>query len=119
MTLAWRLYNNIVEFESLKLTQVNNPESCKLGVWMSNMKDPFFTEAECFKKLEEMHHRFHDKCVECFLAKQDYNALLAMDKFANTMDALRDFEDAMNSVHEYLRSNGITEETDVWEFRGF
>ncbi len=119
ITVAWRLYNNIVEFESLKITQVNNPDSCKLGVWISNMKDPLFTEAESFKRLNEAHHRFHEVCTECFLAKQNYDIVLAQDKFANTMDALDEFIAAMNDLHEYLRSNGITEETDVWKFRGY
>ncbi len=119
ITLAWRLYNNIVEFESLKISQVNNPESCKLGVWISNMKDPFFTEAESFRKVDEMHRKFHDRCIECFLAKQNYDTLRAMDEFANTMDALEDFLGAMGELHEYLHTKGITEETDVWKFRGY
>ena len=118
ITLAWRLYNNIVEFESLRLSQVNDPGNCKLGVWIANMKDPFFTEAESFKKLDEMHRKFHDQCIECFMAKQNYNTVMAMDKFANAMDALDDFLGAMNDLHTYLRSQGVTDETDVWKFRG-
>ena len=29
--LMWRVYNNAVGFESLKVTQLNNPDGCKLG----------------------------------------------------------------------------------------
>ena len=28
--LMWRVYNNAVGFESLKVTQLNNPDGCKL-----------------------------------------------------------------------------------------
>ncbi len=119
ITVAWRLYNNIVEFENLKLSQVNNPDSCKLGLWISNMTDPLFTEAESFKKVDEMHHRFHERCIETFLAKQDFDSLQALDKFANAMDALEDFLNAMNELHNYLRSKNITEETDLWQFRSY
>ncbi|MCR4617875.1 MAG: CZB domain-containing protein [Lachnospiraceae bacterium] len=117
ITVAWRLYNNIVEFESLKLTHVNNPDSCKLGLWIANMKDPLFTEAESFKMVAEMHREFHARCVECFLAKQDFDVVRAMDEFANAMDALGNFLGAMDELHEYLRSKGITEETDVRKYR--
>ena len=117
ITLAWRLYNNIVEFESLKITQVNNPESCKLGVWINNIDDPVLKETESFKRLVDAHNKLHDECIECFLAKQNYNTIAAMDKFANVMDALKVFQAAMEELHNYLRSNGITEETDIWQFR--
>ena len=117
VTLAWRLYNNIVEFESLKITQVNNPESCKLGLWINNMTDPLLAGTECFKRLVDAHNKLHEECIECFLAKQNYDTIAAMDRFANVMDALKVFQQAMDEIHDYLRSKGVTEETDVLQFR--
>ncbi len=117
ITLAWRLYNNIVEFESLKITQVNNPECCKLGVWINNMTGPVLAETESFKRLVAAHNKLHAECIDCFLAKQNYDTIAAMDKFANVMDALKAFQNAMEELHDYLRSNGITDETDIWQFK--
>ena len=35
--LMWRVYNNAMDFERLKVTQLNNPESCKLGKWIASL----------------------------------------------------------------------------------
>ena len=118
VTLAWRLYNNIVEFESLRLTQVNNPSSCKFGIWSTTMEDPVFLESEAFNKAVQAHTEFHEHCVECYNAKQDYDIPLAFKKFDEVMASLKDFLAAMEELHEYLRSIGNTDETDVWKFRG-
>lgn len=117
ITLAWRLYNNIVEFESLRATQVNNPNTCKFGIWVANMEDEFFLGAESFQKSARAHENLHKACVECFEAKQAYDTRLAMEKFNDVMDRLGDFRTALEELHEYLRANGITAETDVWKFR--
>ena len=117
ITLAWRLYNNIVEFESLRVTQVNNPQSCKFGIWLNNMTDPFFVNCESFQKAKSAHEAFHAVCLECFEAKQAYDTRLAMEKFDAVLEKLEDLKAAMEELHDYLRDNGIIEETDVWKFR--
>lgn len=118
VTLAWRLYNNIVEFESLRLTQVNNTQSCKMGLWLASVDDPRIAEAESFHRLAMAHENLHTACVECFVAKQKFNMVMALDSFGEVMDCLKEFQDAMTELHTYLRSIGITDETDVWKFRG-
>lgn len=116
ITLTWRLYNNIVEFESLKLSQVNNPNTCKFGVWAAGEEDLRITESEEFAKAVEAHRVLHEKSVECFEAKQNYDISLALAKFGEAMIALTSFRNAMEDLHVYLRTIGITEETDVWKF---
>ena len=119
VTLGWRLYNNLVEFESLRVTQVNNPKGCKLGLWLeANKNDPLYVHADAFGKLYKAHELFHEKCVACYEAKQNFDRALALEKFGEIMDALALFQEAMAQMHEYLRSVGITDETDVWKFRG-
>lgn len=118
VTLAWRLYNNIMEFEALKITQVNNPTNCKFGIWLNSFDDPQITESECYQKLRESHLKLHENCVECFIAKQNYDVPLALEKFNDVLASLTEFQQAMEDTHIYLRSIGITEETDVWKFRG-
>lgn len=117
ITLAWRLYNNIVEFESLRLTQLNNPTTCKFGVWVEEMKDPLFLECEAYKKAVDLHIRFHAVSVECFEAKLAYDTKLAMEKFNVVIDILDQFKTSFEEMHEYLSSKGITEETEVWKYR--
>lgn len=118
VTLAWRLYNNIVEFESLRLTQVNNTTGCKLGIWIENMTDPTLLEALQYQRLVKAHENLHIKAVECFEAKQNYDNEKALEIFEELMVVLKEFQDAMQGLHDFLRTLGDNEETDVWKFRG-
>jgi hypothetical protein len=81
------------------------------------MTDPVLAETESFKRLVAAHNKLHAECIDCFLAKQNYDTIAAMDKFANVMDALKAFQNVMEELHDYLRSNGITDETDIWQFK--
>lgn len=117
LTLAWRLYNNIVEFESLRLTQINNVTGCKLGIWFANMEDPTFLEAPQYQRLVKAHEDFHTKAVECFEAKQNYDNAKALEIFEEVMECFKEFRDAMQGLHEFIRVLGDNEETDVWKFR--
>ncbi len=119
ITLAWRVYNHILEYETLKITHVNNPESCKFGLWLKNTKDPAYADSDEFKNLSVMHRAFHDRAVECYLAKQESNTVLALDKFANTMDALEGLIGALGAFREYVMAKGYTEETELWEYKGY
>lgn len=53
--LMWRVYNNIVDFERLKITQLNNPDTCKIGKWMHSQTDTRITTSSQFKKLDAAH----------------------------------------------------------------
>ncbi len=44
--LMWRVYSNQIGFEQLKITQLNNPTSCKLGIWLSKQTDPTITGSQ-------------------------------------------------------------------------
>ncbi len=119
ITVAWRVYNHLLEYETLKLTQVNNPESCKFGLWLKNAKDPVYAGSDEFKNLSVMHKAFHDRCVECYLAKQESDTVVALDKFANAMDALEGLIGALGAFREYVMAKGYTEETELWEYKGY
>ena len=120
LTLTWRLYNNIVEFESLRLTQVNNPESCKFGKWVQKSKDSDagYVSTDEFNAVVEAHLALHEISVKCFEAKQQYDNALAMKYFEEALKNYEAFHTALEALHERLRELGITEETDVWKFRG-
>lgn len=116
LTLTWRLYNNIVEFESLKITQLNNPDSCKFGVWYHSVTDPLIKNSDELSAVWEAHLNLHKHAVNCFEAKSDYNLTLAYREFSKTLDAYNDFHLALNALHAYLHANNINEETEIWKF---
>lgn len=117
VTLTWRLYNNMVEFESLRLTQLNNPTECKFGRWVSEMTDERITGSEAFKNAVEAHFELHKLAVECFEAKMEYKMSLAKQRFEEAMMALKRFRNALNDLHSYFNSIGITERTDILKYK--
>lgn len=116
LTLTWRLYNNIVEFESLKITQINNPNSCKFGVWYHSITDPLIKDSPELSSAWDAHLNLHKHAVNCFEAKAAYNLTLAYREFSKTLDAYNTFHSALNALHAYLHANNINEETEIWKF---
>ena len=118
LTLSWRLYNNMVEFESLRVSQLNNPMNCKFGLWLAEIEDPRILGSEELKRAREAHFELHKLAVECYEAKLEYNMNLAKQKFDEEMGALERFKDALEELSAFLVSIGITEKTDIWKYRG-
>lgn len=118
LTLTWRLYNNIIEFEQLRIAQVNNPDGCKFGLWCKNQTDPVITQSDSFKHAMEAHYELHNHAVASFIAKESSNEAEAIDEFLQALVALEQFHVALDELHDYLRENGITDETEVWKFTG-
>jgi hypothetical protein len=118
LTLTWRLYNNIVEFEQLKITQVNNPDKCKFGLWCHSQTDPIIVDSDSFKHAMEAHYELHNHAVACFIAKESSDLPEAIDEFLQALVALEEYHAALDELHEHLRRNGITKETEVWKFVG-
>ena len=69
LTLTWRLYNNIIEYEHLKITQLNNPDRCKFALWCNSIEDSRVKESQAFKDSFEVHEKLHDHAVACYVAK--------------------------------------------------
>ena len=67
--VMWRVYNNVADFERLKITQLNNPDSCKLGKWMHAQTDPKITGSQEFKKLDSAHRLVHKYACDSWMAK--------------------------------------------------
>jgi len=118
LTLAWRLYNHIVEFETLRLDQVNNPEGCKFGLWCSNQTNPYIIEAPEFNRAFEFHQLFHERAIECYNAKQKGNIPKALEEFTKALDYSEQFRKALQDLHKALTAVGITDETPLWVFKG-
>ncbi len=117
LTLTWRLYNNIIEYEHLKITQLNNPDRCKFGLWCRNIQDPRVKKSQALKDAYEAHERLHDHAVACYVAKEASEIQTAMDEFEKALEMCGQFTESLERLAEYMRQNGIEEETEVWVFK--
>ena len=115
--LMWREYNNAAGFEQLKITQLNNPESCKLGKWIGSQTDPQITGSRQFKELDAAHRQVHKHACDSWYAKDSGNVELAMEHFQKCYDAYGVYKDKIVAFKEYMRTIGFTDETETVVFR--
>lgn len=115
--LMWRVYNNAAGFEQLKITQLNNPESCKLGKWIGAQTDPQITGSRQFKELDAAHRQVHKHACDSWYAKDSGNVELAMEHFQKCYDAYGVYKDKIAALKEYMRTIGYTDETETVVFR--
>ena len=112
---TWRVYNNAVGFETLRIDQVNNPDGCKLGKWINakkEEKDSIVNTTE-FKDVEQAHRLLHKYAVESWSAKQEGDVQTAIDMFGNCLTTFTTFKESINKLKDAYRSKGETEETEI------
>ena len=115
--LMWRVYNNAVGFETLKVTQLNNPDGCKLGKWMKAQTDTRITGSRQFKDLDAAHRQIHKYAVDSWNAKESGNVELALEYFQKCYDAFGVYSNKIEEFKSYMRTIGYTDETDKVTFR--
>ena len=115
--LMWRIYNHAVGFEELKITQLNNPDGCKLGKWLKSQTDTRITSSNEFKEVDAAHRTIHKHACASWNAKADGNEELALKEFKNTYDAYAEYKVKIAALKNYLRTIGYTDETDIVVFR--
>ena len=115
--LMWRVYNNAVGFESLKVTQLNNPDGCKLGKWMKAQTDTRITGSRQFKDLDAAHRQIHKYAVDSWNAKESGNVELALEYFQKCYDAFGVYSNKIEEFKSYMRTIGYTDETEKVTFR--
>lgn len=113
LTLTWRLYNNIVEFEHLKITQLNNPDGCKFGKWIGQQTDPRITDSSAFKQAIQAHKDIHKHACDSWYAKEDGNRESAMRSFEQALDAFNRFSATLDDLREVIRRTGDTDEASI------
>lgn len=118
--LTWRVYNNAVGFEQLKITQLNNPtgpKACKIGLWLQEQKDPRIIETPQFKNVDAMHKKLHDYATRSWEAKDKGDVALAIEIFEQQMDVFQEFKAAIQALMDVYRGIGETEVTEIVVFR--
>ena len=115
--LMWRVYNNVVDFEHLKITQLNNNETCKLGKWLAAQTDPAITGCTEFAELKASHNDIHKYATQSWQAKEDGNVELAMEYFKKAHDEFYVYQKKIKNMQAKLRQLGETESTEIVVFR--
>ena len=115
--LMWRVYNNVVDFEKLKITQLNNPDTCKIGKWMHAQTDPRITGSSQFKQLDSSHRLIHKYACESWQAKEEGDVDKSLEAFQKCYDAYYVYKKAIADMKNFMKSIGYTDETKIVIFR--
>ena len=115
--LMWRVYNNVVDFEKLKITQLNNPDTCKIGKWMHAQTDPRITGSSQFKQLDSSHRLIHKYACESWQAKEEGDVDKSLEAFQKCYDAYYVYKKAIADMKNFMKSLGYTDETKIVIFR--
>ncbi len=115
--LMWRVYNNLMDFEHLKITQLNNSTGCKLGKWIAAQTDPAITGSPEFKNVVSTHNAVHKWSCESWQAKEDGNVELALSYFNKAYDAFFVYQKAIRELQRFFAARGQSEKTEIVVFR--
>ena len=115
--LMWRVYNNLMDFERLKITQLNNNTSCKLGKWIGSQTDPVVTGSPEFKAVVDTHNNVHKWATESWKAKDAGDTKMAMEYFNKTYDAFFKYQAAIRKLGDFYGTLGYTDKTEIVVFR--
>ena len=115
--LMWRIYNHAMGFEQLKLTQVNNPESCKLGKWIASQTNPDITRSSEFSALKNAHESVHTWATKSWEAKDKDDTNLALEYFNRTYEAYFDYQKAIKGMMNLYNRLGDSEKTEIKVFK--
>ncbi len=111
LIFTWRVYNNLADFETLVITQLNNPKGCKLGKWLGEQTDPRITKSQEFRNLVDIHEEIHRHSCDSWYAKDEGNRAQALYHFNLAYDAYQRFVPAIHKFREVVKSTGDSEET--------
>lgn len=115
--LMWRVYNHAMGFEELKITQLNNFESCKLGKWIASQTNPDITASPEFAELKRAHREVHDWATKSWEAKAEDNTELALEYFNRTHESYFAYQKAIQQMMELFTRLGDSEKTEIVVFR--
>ena len=115
--LTWRIYNNIVGFEHLRKEQVDNPEGCKLGKWLTAQTNTALAQCNEFRRLKEVHDTLHKYAALSWTANEEGNQEEALSYFRQTYSAYESYTSAIKALQRKMQSLGYQEQTDFQIFQ--
>lgn len=106
LIFTWRLYNNLADFETLQLTQLNNPQGCKFGKWAAAQTDTRIINSLAFRKAMDCHAELHRYACDSWQAKDGGDREGALKCFTQAYEAYQRFQKALEDLREVIRSTG-------------
>ncbi|MBD5458775.1 MAG: hypothetical protein HDR27_09425 [Lachnospiraceae bacterium] len=113
LIFIWRVYNNLADFERLKITQLNNPKGCKFGKWAAEQKDSRITGSSEFRQAVSLHEELHRYGCASWEAKDRGDREGALEQFNKVYEVYGRFQKAIDSLRRVIRSTGDSEETNI------
>lgn len=113
LIFTWRVYNNLADFETLSITQLNNPKGCKLGKWIASQTDSRLINSREFKQVVADHEEIHKYACDSWTAKDNGDRDEALRQFNRAYDAYRRFSVSIEALRAFIRANGDEEATDI------
>mgnify|MGYP000423440884 FL=1 len=106
LIFTWRLYNNLADFETLQLTQLNNPQGCKFGKWAATQTDTRIINSRAFRQAMACHAELHKYACDSWQAKDGGDREGALKCFTQAYEAYQRFQKALEDLREVIRSTG-------------
>lgn len=113
LIFTWRVYNNLAGFESLKITQLNNPAGCKFGKWAAGQTDSRITASSEFKQAVSLHEELHKYGCASWNANDKGDRAEALEQFNHLHEVFGRFQKALDGVRRVIRSTGEKQETEL------
>ncbi len=113
LIFTWRVYNNLADFETLKISQLNNPAGCKLGKWLASQTDSRITGSAEFKQVKEKHEELHKHACDSWNAKEQGDREEALRCFNLAYDTYSQLKKSLNGLRNVIRSTGDKEATII------
>lgn len=113
LIFTWRIYNNLADFEQLKIEQLNNPAGCKFGKWATGQTDSRITGSSAFHQAVKLHGELHKYACGSWYAKERGNREEALRQFQLAYEVYEQFQKSIDSLRKVIRSMGDVEETDI------
>lgn len=113
LIFTWRLYNNLAGFETLKISQLNNPKGCKFGKWATSLTDQRITGSREFTQAVSCHEELHRCACASWEAKDQGDREEALRQFRQALEIYGRFSAAIDSLKRLLEANGDREFTDI------
>ncbi len=113
LIFTWRIYNNLADFEQLKIEQLNNPNGCKLGKWLKSQTDVKITNSAAFHQVVRCHEELHSHACDSWYSKQHGDREEALRHFNLAYDTYQRVVSALNQLRDVIRSTGDVAETST------
>ena len=113
LIFTWRLYNNLADFEQLRLEQLNNPKGCKFGKWAGEQTDPRIINSHAFLQTVKYHDEIHEHAVESWKAKDRGDRSEALRHFQLAYAVYPKFVKGLDDVRKLIASTGDKRQTTI------